>query len=58
MSFNNVIPAWVVAGDNTIQLYRKGHISLADAEKKLDDMRVPQSMKNRLYEKKEEQHEQ
>jgi len=50
-------PAWVLVGDSVINQYHEGRMSLGYAEKKLDDLGVPQSMKNRLYEKKEkEQH--
>jgi hypothetical protein len=56
MSFSNVIPAWVIAGDGIINQYHDGRISLEYAEKKLDDLGVPQSMKNRLYKEEKEQH--
>jgi len=55
MSFNNVIPAWVILGNSIINQYYEGRTSLEYAEKKLDDLGVPQSMKNRLYEKKEKE---
>jgi hypothetical protein len=54
MSFSNVIPAWVIAGDGIINQYHEGRISLEYAEKKLDDLGVPQSMKNRLYKEEKE----
>jgi len=56
MSFNNVIPAWVLVGDSIINQYHEGRISLEHAEKKLDDLGVPQSMKNRLYKEEKEQY--
>jgi hypothetical protein len=56
MSFNNVIPAWVIAGDGIINQHHEGRISLEYAEKKLDDLGVPQSMKNRLYKEEKEQY--
>jgi hypothetical protein len=54
LSWNNVIPAWVIVGDGIINQYHEGRIRLDVAEKKLDDLGVPLSMKQRLYEDKEE----
>ena len=48
-----ITPAWVIVGDGLINQYREGRISLEYAEKKLKDLGVPESMLNRLYEKKE-----
>tara|TARA_R110000824_G_scaffold400866_1_gene609625 strand:+ start:24563 stop:24733 length:171 start_codon:yes stop_codon:yes gene_type:complete len=53
LSWNNVIPAWVIVGDGIINQYHEGRIRLDVAEKKLDDLGVPLSMKQRLYEDKE-----
>lgn len=53
MAFSGVIPAWVLTGDSIIKQYHEGRISLEYAEKKLDDLEVPESMKNRLYKKEE-----
>jgi hypothetical protein len=53
MSWNNVMPAWVIVGDGVIKQYHEGRISLEYAEKKLKDMGVPESMLNKLYEKEE-----
>jgi len=48
----------VIAGDSVINQYHEGNLRLGVAEKKLDDLGVPESMKQRLYDNKEkEQHE-
>jgi hypothetical protein len=49
MSFNNIIPAWVILGDSIIKEYKEGLIDLKKAEEELDKLGVPQSMKDRLY---------
>ena len=49
------IPAWVLMGDSIINQYHEGRIPLGYAEKKLDDIGAPQSMKNRLYKEEKEQ---
>jgi len=49
-------PAWVIVGDGVINQYHEGRMSLEYAEKKLDDLGVPQSMKNRLYKEEKEQY--
>ena len=49
VSWNNVLPAWVLTGDSIINQYHEGRIPLEVAEKKLDDLGVPPSMKQRLY---------
>jgi len=49
MSFGSITPAWVLVGDSVINQYHEGRMSLGYAEKKLDDLGAPQSMKNRLY---------
>jgi len=48
-------PAWIIVGDSVINQYHEGRISLEYAEKKLDDLGVPQSMKNRLYQQEEKE---
>ena len=48
----------MIAGDSVINQYHEGNLRLGVAEKKLDDLGVPESMKQRLYDNKEkEQHE-
>jgi len=53
-----ISPEWTILADSVINQYHEGRISLEYAEKKLDDLRVPQSIKNRLYKQKKEQNEQ
>ena len=48
-------PAWVLVGDSIVNQYHEGRIPLGYAEKKLDDIGAPQSMKNRLYKEEKEQ---
>jgi len=55
VSWNNVIPAWVIVGDSVINQYHEGNLRLDVAEKKLDDLGVPESMKQRLYDNKEKE---
>jgi len=58
MSGDSVTQAWVLVGDSVINQYHEGRMRLDVAEKKLDDLGVPESMKQRLYDNKEkEQHE-
>lgn len=54
MSWNNIMPAWVLCGDKVISDYRKGLIDLRTAENKLDNLCVPKSMKARLYRETDE----
>ena len=49
MSWNNVIPAWVMSGNAIISDYHARVIDLHTAETKLDELGVPPSMKKRLY---------
>lgn len=48
MSFNNIIPAWVLAGDNVINLYRKGFIHKEEAIEKMKELGCSESMIARL----------
>lgn len=53
MSWNNVIPAWVIAGDSIITKYYNGEIDYASAKSKLVELDCPPSMIARLDEKQE-----
>lgn len=44
-----VTPAWVIAADSVIHRFYAGFMTLEDAEKELDRLKVPDSMKDRLY---------
>jgi len=52
-----VTPAWVIAADSVIHRYYAGFMTLEDAEKELDRLKVPDSMKKRLYNKNKESEE-
>jgi len=55
MSWNNVIPAWVLAAESVITQYHKGELDYARAKKKLEDLKVPEGMLKRLDEPKEKE---
>lgn len=50
MAFNNVIPAWVILGDDIINKYHEGKVTREEAETKLRDLNAPPSMMERLDE--------
>ena len=49
MSFNNIIPSWLLVADSIINQYDEGRIGFEEAETKLISLCVPESMINRLY---------
>lgn len=53
MSYTNIIPAWVLAADSTINQYDEGRLDFERAEAKLISLAVPETMMKRLYEIKE-----
>jgi hypothetical protein len=53
MSYTNVIPAWLLAADSTINQYDEGRLDFERAEAKLISLAVPETMMKRLYEIKE-----
>jgi hypothetical protein len=53
MSWNNVIPAWILVADSVIRQYHNGELDYERAKKKLQDLNVPESMMKRLDEKEE-----
>ena len=48
MSWNNVIPAWVLAADSVISQYHKGELDYDKAKAKLEVLDVPDGMMKRL----------
>ncbi len=55
MSWNNITPAWAIAGDGVINEYHEGRINLEYAEKKLKDLNAPPGMTSRLYKTNEKE---
>lgn len=53
MSWNNVIPAWILVADSVITEYHAGRIDYDRAKAKLVDLNVPDTMLKRLDNKKE-----
>lgn len=53
MSWNNVIPAWLLAADSVINEYHAGRIDYDRAKAKLVDLNVPDTMLKRLDNKEE-----
>lgn len=51
MSWNNVIPAWVLAAESVINEYEAGRLDYDRAKAKLKDLRAPETMLERLNEK-------
>lgn len=54
MSWNNVMPAWVILGDRVIHDYQKGKLSYELAKEKLESLGCPESMITRLGDKPRE----
>ena len=52
MSWNNIIPAWVLSGDKAIIDYVEGFHSYEVAFDKLKQLNVPPSMFSRLQKEK------
>ena len=48
MSWNNVIPAWILAADSVIKQYHKGELDYDRAKAKLEELDVPDGMMKRL----------
>jgi hypothetical protein len=55
MSWNNVIPAWILAADSVINEYHAGRIDYERAKAKLKELHVPETMLERLNNKEKEQ---
>ena len=56
MSWNNVIPAWLLAADSVISQYHKGELDYARAKAKLEALDVPETMMKRLDKPNEDRH--
>ena len=54
MSFNNIIPAWVIFADNALQNYINGLITYKAAKKFLKELCVTPKVMERLEEIKKE----
>jgi len=54
MSFNNIIPAWVIFADNATQNYANGVITYETAKKSLKELCVTPKVMERLEEIKKE----
>ncbi len=50
MSWNNVIPAWLIAADGVINQYAEGRLDYDRAKAKLEALGVPDTMMKRLDE--------
>ena len=48
MSWNNVIPAWLLVADSVINEYHAGRIDYERAKAKLKELHVPETMLERL----------
>ena len=55
MSWNNVIPAWILVADSVIHQYHKGELDYDIAKAKLKEMHVPDTMLERLNKEEEQQ---
>jgi hypothetical protein len=55
MSWNNVIPAWLLAADSVISQYHKGELDYDRAKAKLEALDVPETMMKRLDETNEKE---
>lgn len=58
MSFNNIIPAWVVLADLTIQDYTNGVVTYEAARESLEKLGATQGVMDRLMECKKEKEQQ
>ena len=48
MSWNNVVPAWLVASGGVVDKYHKGKLPLEEARAKLQELGAPESVMARL----------
>lgn len=48
MSWNNVIPSWVISGEKAIKDFFEGNLSYEEAKQRLEDLGCPPSMIGRL----------
>jgi len=55
MSWNNAIPAWLVAADGVINQYAEGRLDYDRAKAKLEALGVPDTMMKRLDEIKQKE---
>jgi hypothetical protein len=55
MSWNNVIPAWLIVADSVINQYHKGELDYDRAKAELEALGVPDTMMKRLDETNEKE---
>ena len=52
MSWNNIIPVWVIKGERIVEDYKKGILHYVDAKEQMEELGCPPSMIGRLDKEK------